>query len=78
MNNIYNTTIDNIRYYKHTIPNINDLVYSEILSYTDTGVTCYLKEYKLKGFMSYKELTNIKKLKNIKKYLKYKKKWCYV
>ena len=73
MNNIYNTTIDDIRYYKHTIPNINDLVYSEILSYTDTGVTCYLKEYKLKGFMSYKELTNIKKLKNIKKYLKYKK-----
>ena len=52
---LYNSTIDNIRYYKNIKPSISDLVSVEIISYTEIGVTCYLTEYKIEGFMYYKD-----------------------
>ena len=56
-----------LRYYKNTLPNKDDLVLATITKYTDVGIFCFLDEYKKEAFMSFKDASSSRKLRVIRK-----------
>ena len=65
---LYRECLENIRFYKNTIPNISDIIKVKLIKYHDSYIECFCEEYKNIVNLDYKNATNIKKLKNIKKY----------
>lgn len=59
--------INNLRFYKRTLPEEDEYVQAKITKYEETGIYCNLLEYKKEAFLSFKDASSSKKLKNIKK-----------
>ena len=69
-NNLYKKSLDKIRFYKRTLPYIGEMVSTEIMEFSEIGITVFLREYKKEAFMSYNESSSSsKKMKTIKKQL---------
>lgn len=66
----FKNIISNIRFYDRKYPDKNEFVYAKITRYEETGIFCYLYEYKCEALLSFKDASSSKKLKNIKKQVK--------
>ena len=69
-NILYKECLAKIRFYKRELPYIGEMVSSEIMDYSEIGITVFLKEYKKEAFMSYNESSSSsKRIKTIKRQL---------
>lgn len=64
-----------LRYYKKKLPLIDDYVLATITNYTDAGIFCFLDEYKVEAFMSFKDASSSRKLRVIRKEVHKNKKY---
>lgn len=78
-NNIDNSKFKNLmktlRYYEKKLPSVDDYVLATITNYTDAGIFCYLDEYKIEAFMSFKDASSSRKLRVIRKEVHKNKKY---
>lgn len=68
-NALYKECLQKIRFYNRKLPYIGEMVSSEIMDYSEIGITVFLREYKKEAFMSYNESSSSKRIKTIKKQL---------
>lgn len=68
-NSLYKKALNEIPFYNKTLPILGEMVSSEILEYSEIGITVFLKEYKKTAFMSYNESSSSRRIKTIKKQL---------
>ena len=79
INNIDDSKFKNLmktlRYYEKKLPSVDDYVLATITNYTDAGIFCYLDEYKIEAFMSFKDASSSRKLRVIRKEVHKNKKY---
>lgn len=63
----YKQILKSTRFYKNTLPQVNEYVYTYIKGYQDMGINCFINEYKADAFMSFRDASSSKKLRNIRK-----------
>ena len=63
----YREFLNTTRFYKKKLPDKDEYVKAYVKEFQEVGIYCYLNEYKLCAFMSYKDASSSKKLRNIKK-----------
>lgn len=78
MNNIeksalFKTKIQGIKFFKHNLPEIDELVRIKILDIQDVGIECLIPEYNSKCFLAFQEASNSRKLYRIKRQYKINK-----
>lgn len=66
----FKSIISNLKFYDKDFPEINEYVIAKIIRYEETGIYCYLNEYKCEALLSFKDASSSKRLKNIKKQVK--------
>lgn len=58
------------KYYIKDLPDIDDVVYGKVKSYTEYGINVYLPEYDVLAYLNFKNASMARRLKRIKKQLK--------
>jgi len=64
-----------LRYYEKKVPSVDDYVLATITNYTDAGIFCFLDEYKIEAFMSFKDASSSRKLRVIRREVHKNKKY---
>ncbi len=64
-----------LRFYEKELPAVDDYVLATITNYTDAGIFCFLDEYKIEAFMSFKDASSSRKLRVIRKEVHKNKKY---
>ena len=63
---LYKSYLEKLTYFKNELPEADELVRAKVTKIGDTGIICFLPEYKTEAFLTFQEASNSKKLYRIK------------
>ena len=63
---LYKSYLEKLTYFKNELPKVDELVRAKVTKIGDTGIICFLPEYKTDAFLTFQEASNSKKLYRIK------------
>ena len=55
---LYKSYLEKLTYFKNDLPEVDELVCAKVTKIGDTGIICFLPEYKTDAFLTFQEASN--------------------